>query len=217
MTVEIEAEYRRRYSGVLKPLADAICSHIQDHLQGEPRIDRVMARAKSIDRFVAKAMAVKDGKRKYSEPFQQIQDQVGARVVTFYHQDVTRVSEIIERYYRPVESKQIVPEKLWEFGYFGKHYVLLVPTDVVDPSFDKALVPDFFELQIKTLFQHAWSEAEHDVGYKPELGALTEDEVRQLAFTSAQAWGADRIFNDLFVRRSDSNSRIETGANGDGT
>lgn len=210
MTAEIEAEYRRRYSEVLKPLAKAICAHIEEHLQGQPRIDKVTARPKSIDRFVSKAMTLKeDGKKKYSEPFQQIQDQLGARIVTFYLQDVARVSEIIERYYRPVESKQIVPEKLWEFGYFGKHYVLLVPTDVVDSSLDKALVPTFFELQIKTLFQHAWSEAEHDVGYKPELGELTEDEVRQLAFTSAQGWGADRIFNDLFSSRSDSKTKAE--------
>jgi ppGpp synthetase/RelA/SpoT-type nucleotidyltranferase len=56
--------------------------------------------------------------------------------------------------------------------------------------------PTFFELQIKTLFQHAWGEADHDLIYKPS-GALTSDQRRRVAFTAAQAWGADRIFEEL--------------------
>ena len=57
--------------------------------------------------------------------------------------------------------------------------------------------PKFFELQIRTLFQHAWAEAEHDVGYKPTQ-PLKLEERRKIAFTAAQAWGADTIFQELF-------------------
>lgn len=45
-------------------------------------------------------------------------------------------------------------------------------------------------------FQHAWSEANHDLAYKP-TGELTDDQQRLFAFTAAQAWGADRIFPEL--------------------
>jgi ppGpp synthetase/RelA/SpoT-type nucleotidyltranferase len=199
---ELEKTYRERFAAVLEPLSAAIERHIRDHVGSEPRIDRISARAKSVDRFLQKAQAVKDGQPKYPDPLRQIQDQIGARIITFYRSDVDRLAGVVERYYRPIESQDVVPDSEWEFGYFGRHYVLLIPSDVIDPSIDRTLIPEFFELQVKTLFQHAWSEANHDLGYKPGAVPLNSDAKRRLAFTSAQAWGADRIFNDLFLERS---------------
>ena len=194
----LEEEYRQRFEVVLKPLASAIERHICEHLQSEPRIDRITARAKSVDRFLVKARTLVNGEPKYSDPLPQIQDQIGVRIITFYCSDVDSVIESVKRYYRPIESRVIVPDSEWEFGYFGHHFVLLIPSDVIDSSVDKTLIPEFFELQVKTLFQHAWSEANHDLGYKPQSAPLNSDAKRRLAFTSAQAWGADRIFDELF-------------------
>lgn len=54
--------------------------------------------------------------------------------------------------------------------------------------------PKFFELQIKTIFQHAWAEAEHDSVYNQFSGSLNRDEKRLIAYVAAQAWGADNSF-----------------------
>jgi len=134
---------------------------------------------------------------KYSDPFSEIQDQVGARVVVFYLSDVVRVSKFVERYLRPIETQEIVPESFRAFGYFGKHYVFHFPDEVLGIEGESERYPNFFELQIKTLFQHAWAEANHDLGYKPD-GPLTAEEGRSIAYTAAQAWGADKIFEDLY-------------------
>ncbi|PVM71389.1 GTP pyrophosphokinase [Caulobacter radicis] len=194
----LKEDYEARFDGVLQHLAHALEDQIKGYLEGEIRIDRVQARAKSVDRFLAKAAKKQGDAARYQEPLHQIQDQVGARIISFYLSDVKRVSDIVERYFRSVEARNLIPESEWEFGYFGRHYVLLVPDELIDPSWDRTQVPDFFELQIKTLFQHAWSEANHDLGYKPGARDLTPDDKRRLAFTSAQAWGADQIFEELF-------------------
>lgn len=198
---QIEIDYIARYEKVLFPIAEKLESHLRDLMKGQARIDRISTRPKSVDRFMGKAMKLKDGHPKYAEPLHQIQDQIGARIITFYTDDVVRISDEVLRYLHAIETQQIVPEREWEFGYFGQHHILALPLDVIDPDYDPALVPQHFELQIKTLFQHAWSEAEHDLGYKPGSKPLDRDQLRQLAYTSAQAWGADRVFNELFQAR----------------
>jgi len=193
--MSIQGQYQERFS-TLKVIAEKLESHMRDHLNGHPRIDRISARPKAVESFINKAEKEEDGAKKYSDPLKQIQDQIGARVIVFYKQDVDVVSNIIEDYFRKIESVHIVPDSESEFGYFGKHYILLLPDDVIEDGMKSDEIPTFFELQIKTLFQHAWSEANHDLGYKSE-NELEPETKRKIAFTSAQAWGADLIFNEL--------------------
>jgi len=177
------AEYKDRHTRILVPLAARVTDHLQDHLKGIARIDRISARAKSPDRFLQKALKTnEDGQAKYDFPFEQIQDLVGARVVVFYKQDVDVVSQVIDRYFNSIERRMLIPESESEFGYVGKHFVLALPEDVFDDSADRDRSPAFFELQVKTLFQHAWSEAGHDMAYKPEK-PLTPLQKRQVALT----------------------------------
>ena len=84
---------------------------------------------------------------------------------------------------------------------FRLHLILALSGDAVAEGIALADPPRFFELQIRTLFQHAWSEANHDLGYKPDT-PLCSDQTRQLAFTAAQAWGADHIFNELHRKQA---------------
>ena len=192
----VEEQYRQRFENYLEPIADRLREHLIDRISSLERIDRITTRAKAVDRFVEKASRSDEGgTAKYSDPLNEIQDQIGARVVTFYLSDISRVASEIERYYAPIEVRTIVPDSPREFDYEGRHYIMLLPDDIVEPDWE-GHVPEFFELQVKTLFQHAWGEANHDLGYKPARD-LERVEKRKIAFTSAQAWGADHIFDEL--------------------
>lgn len=198
----VDLIYRERYWRLLSPIAVALEELMKNQFRELRHIDRISARAKSPDRFLAKASKQGvDGSMKYSAPLDQIQDQIGARIIVFYTPDVVSVSTAVEQYYRYIERQQIVPDEVSKFGYSGNHYIVALPSDVVPESTNLEDAPEFFELQIKTLWQHAWSEANHDLGYKPS-DDLTSDQQRRLAFTAAQAWGADRIFEDL-IRESE--------------
>ena len=195
--MDLTSTYSARHSKFLVPLAENLCAHLRDLFSGFERIDRISARAKSIDRFLEKAVKTDaHGNLKYANPIDEIQDQVGARIVTFYVSDVKRVADEVTKYLRPIENQKIVPDSESEFGYVGQHFVMHMPEDLFDNDIPESECPNFFELQIKTLFQHAWSEANHDLVYKPDT-PLTPDQKRCIAYSAAQAWGADRMFDTL--------------------
>lgn len=193
----IRDEYLARYPVLVRTAAD-LQAFLKRNLDGIERIDSISARAKDPDRYFDKAIKVDEetGVRKYDNPRYEIQDQIGARVTVFYLSDVDRIKREIIKYLRFIEESPKAPDLDTAFGYVGLHFILATPDDVIPDDADEGMVPEFFELQIKTLFQHAWSEAHHDIGYK-SIRPLTSDERRKMAFTAAQAWGADTIFEEL--------------------
>ena len=208
MTRDSLAAYEARFPG-LNEVAERLATLIQTLLATVPRIDRVSARAKSPERFAAKAARCDSNGAYYGDALAQIQDQIGARVIVFYKSDVAVVAKVLEQYFRALEREEHVPDSHWKFGYFGLHWIFALPDDVIPPNIDKQDVPRFFELQVKTLFQHAWSEANHDVAYKAPRES-SPDQQRRFAYTAAQAWGADRVFEELWQELNDGNTATAT-------
>jgi hypothetical protein len=132
----LETEYARRRVSVLVPLAKELEKFLIECMNGVPRIDRISARAKAVDSFMGKATKTIVGKPKYNDPLNEIQDQVGARIVTYYASDVPRIEAIVKRYFRAIESTPRVPESQWTFGYFGYHDILVIPSDVIDGAWN---------------------------------------------------------------------------------
>ena len=193
----LQGKYEAERFPQLCILAENIEQYLKKILMAVPRVDSVRARAKSPESFAAKAVKPNDdGDHKYNNPFSEIQDQIGARITVFYLSDVERIKKIVVQNLRYIEAQDKKPQSDNAFGYFGTHYIMRVPDDSVPEELENTGLPEFFELQIKTLFQHAWSEAHHDLGYKT-IRDLQSDEIRKVAYSAAQAWGADQIFEEL--------------------
>jgi ppGpp synthetase/RelA/SpoT-type nucleotidyltranferase len=100
---------------------------------------------------------------------QQVTDVVGLRVVTFFEDEVDDVASIIAREF------QLVPEHCSDkryfedpdkFGYRSLHYVCKLSEARKNLSENARYREEMFEVQIRSILQHAWAEIEHDLGYK---------------------------------------------------
>ena len=189
--------YQNNYSRI-NDCSQVIKENIRSLLndRGIKRIDQLTGRAKSVEKFMLKAQKMIDeATYKYKEPLKEIQDQIGVRIVTFYLKDVDTIAKIIADNYEPIEALDKHPNRYDAFSYEGKHFILFIPIEVKTWK-DDEYMPSFFELQIKTMFQHAWAESEHDLNYKTGKELSLEDK-RLIAYSAAQAWGADNVFEQL--------------------
>lgn len=158
-------------------------------------IDRVTTRVKSVESFARKA-----GTDRYTEPLEEIEDQVAVRILVYFESDIARITDRINERFSPVEDFRHEPARDEEFGYLTHHLVLVIPNHLKPAGWEPMdPMPTTFELQIRTLFMHAYAEPQHDLAYKaPE--DLPKDLRRQLAWIAASAWGADRAYESVLER-----------------
>lgn len=178
----------------LEQLSRNLEDETREALKGLSHVDRVSFRAKSLDSFLVKAADPKN-ESLYRDPLTEIEDQVAGRVIVFFLSDRAAVRERLDgRTYNAVEGWTRAPERDAEFGYESDHIIFNIPPLLI-PNGWNALqrMPTTFELQIRTIFMHAYAEPQHDIGYK---GAedLPKDVRRELGWIAASAWGADHAY-----------------------
>jgi putative GTP pyrophosphokinase len=162
-------------------------------------IDRVSFRAKAVASFMKKAQEPKTGVP-YLDPLAEIEDQIGGRVLVFFRHDIDLVNELLRRKLRGVEFKRVAPDAPDSFGYESDHWICLIPLAYRSDEWQAlARMPTTFELQVRTLFMHAWAEPEHNIGYKPN-GKVDPEITRRLAWVAASSWGADNMLDELLLR-----------------
>jgi ppGpp synthetase/RelA/SpoT-type nucleotidyltranferase len=181
---------------LLEDLRQAVKEALEDH----PEVDSVSARVKSPDQFAIKTAKQRDGAPRYKDPLREIQDQMGIRVVVKFEPEVPGIVAVIEALFNQVERLSKQPENPEEFGYEATHLVCFVPPDLMDQHRPHI---GFFEVQVCTLFQHAWAEANHDIGYKPGV-PLSPEQRKLKSWAAASAWAADRAFAELRKATQDS-------------
>ena len=131
-------ELEQLKSDVLKALHEALDS-------SGLTVTAIEARVKAEKSLVGK-LAQKGAK--YTS-LTDITDLVGARVITFYTDDVDRIASIAEKLFEIDWANSVDKRKLHQldsFGYNSLHYICRMP------GYDFR-----FELQLRTTLQHAWA------------------------------------------------------------
>jgi len=142
---------------------------------------------KSFDSFAAKVR-----RKNLKDPFNQINDLVGLRVVCLFLSDLSKVGEIIKRTFKLISEEDKIDKRPKDvFGYMDIQYVVTLRDGTV-----AGIEPMPFEIQVRTIAQDAWASVSHELYYKqPET--IPEEWKRDFYALSALFYVADQHFRIL--------------------
>ena len=145
----------------------------------------------------------------YENPFIEIEDKVGTRVVVLKSDDIATAADLIIGFKGwkakiTKELRQQIEDQPKIFDYQSLHIVVFPESNYTDE-----LGVDFLscEIQIRTLLQHAFAEVSHDSTYKGPY-RNDADILRDLAKSMALMEATDDYFCRIFNLMSDEKREI---------
>ena len=136
------------------------------------------------------------------QKFDDLTDILGERVICYFGDEVDKFGKLVEKEFvidwENFSDKRALI-KADTFGYLSLHYICSLPED---KGYPKELCGRRFEIQIRTILQHAWSAINHDLGYKNKYGVP-----REVTREFARLAGLMEIADDEFIRVRDAMNR----------
>jgi ppGpp synthetase/RelA/SpoT-type nucleotidyltranferase len=114
------------------------------------------------------------------EVLEEITDIVGVRIITYFEDSIEQIAKLVEQKFKVRFHDSSDKRSEEQFGYRSVHYICEISNFV-------------FELQLRTILQHAWAEIEHDLGYKVS-DAIPESIRRRFSRVAALLEIADHEF-----------------------
>lgn len=190
--IDSAVEWYREKRPLYTSLANKVAEIIKENLeQNGIQYHSVTKRGKSLESFTNKAK-----NEKYSDPVNEIKDMAGIRIITYLDSDAKKVADIIENLFDIDKDNSIDQSQLLgsdRLGYRSVHYVAKFNKSRCKlPEYQR--YEDFpFEIQIRSLLQHAWAEIEHDRNYKFS-GKLPTELERRFYLAAGMLECVDREF-----------------------
>jgi ppGpp synthetase/RelA/SpoT-type nucleotidyltranferase len=189
-------QWYQRQRPLYEQLAQKVEAVVREVLDDQKvQYHSITSRPKEVDSFAAKA-----AKEEYTDPKKQIKDMAGVRTIAYVDSQARQIAEVVEGLFDidPEHSGDTsVRLGVDRVGYRATAYY------VARFSGDRCRLPEYhrfegleFEIQVRTILQHAWAEIEHDRNYK-FTGVLPNDIQRRFAVLSGVLELADREFDAI--------------------
>lgn len=151
-----------------------ICSKICDRLDKVGLLYRIFSRVKDNRSIEEKVYRKKTEGKPYSQDLRKMQDIIGVRIVTYFHDDVKLVQEILANLFKPV-GEEIDKTEPTVFKPKRTNIVCALDKNQKE-TFDEVvkasknehylLIDQTFELQLRTVLSEGWHEIDHNLRYK---------------------------------------------------
>lgn len=176
---------------------ESFCASVADLINRLLKNEGILVHSLKARCKTADSLRGKIQKKAAYENLDQITDLVGVRIITHYASDVDRVAKLIEMEF-DIDSENSVDKRVIldpdQFGYLSLHYVASLKRERYSLNEYRAYKGLRFEVQIRSILQHAWAEIEHDIGYKSAV-----DVPRQIRRRFSRLAGLLELADEEFI------------------
>lgn len=147
-------------------LGKSVCSFIKYKITDYELLPEIQFRTKELLSIIKKVKK-KQTQKEYS--YHHLKDKLGIRIICAFQEEMAVIDEFLRDYFTilDVEYKQenLDFDKL---DYVSNHYDAKINLDINEFKKYSSLANYVFEIQVRTLNQHAWSNTAHSLSYKQE-------------------------------------------------
>ncbi len=147
-------------------LGKSVCSFIKNKITEYELMPEIQYRTKDLLSIIKKVKK-KQSQKEYS--YHHLKDKLGIRIICSFQEDMKIIDEFLREYFTivDVEYKQ---ENLDfnKLDYVSNHYDARINLNINEFKKHYNLANYIFEVQVRTLNQHAWSNTAHSLAYKQE-------------------------------------------------
>jgi ppGpp synthetase/RelA/SpoT-type nucleotidyltranferase len=200
---EISQEFKRRQPLYKHLEGEALFILEQALSSTDIKLHSISSRVKSHESFLDKI-----NKKQISEPFDEMQDIVGLRIVCLFLTDINKITKVIKEKFSVIsEDNKIDETDASSFGYMSVHCIANMKKEYIGPRYDHiSKYP--FEIQVRTIAMEAWANVSHYLDYKSETDVPT-DLKRDFFALSGLFYVADKHFEMFYKTREKSKTSID--------
>jgi ppGpp synthetase/RelA/SpoT-type nucleotidyltranferase len=166
------------------------------------KIHSIPSRVKDLESFLGKIE-----RKQYENPFEQMQDFVGLRIICLFLSDIPKIGKIIRESFEVVESEDKVDGgDTSSFGYMSVHHIVKFDDNVKGGRYDDIKgIP--FEIQVRTIAMDSWANVSHYLEYKSEQD-IPDELKRDFNALSGMFYVADKHFQLFFEQRREKQEEV---------
>ena len=135
----------------------------------------------------------KTRRKNLQNPLQEINDIVGIRVICLFRDEIEEIKNVVRETFEVISDDDKTHSKdVDHFGYLSAHIIAKLGAEQ-SASLPQSLHELRFEIQIRTIAQHAWASISHHLRYKQSAN-MPKDQERDFHALSALFYVADSHF-----------------------